>query len=211
MSRVVVDANDCIPSVTIMPSRYTNLVDLVRVMNATAACYQTRISPDRVPMSFIRDLRELGVRVEDCGLQFGAIDHIRSNSPQYKTLLDMLAELDNVKVEVWLGFTSQEVLYCHPGELRPTFISNELGEQLLKMIPDDPKWQRGIACGEARWLVESVVRMVEDPPEACTDARSVPEGQYIISVEMHFANLLCYVSVFRRSSLSPTVTESLGA
>ena len=177
-------------------------------MDATAGCYQTRISPDRVPMSFIRDLRELGVRVDDCGLQFGAIDHIRSNSPQYKTLLDMLAKLDNVKVEVWLGYASQETLYHPPGEPGATYFPGELRNQLKQLIPDDPKWQRGIACGEARWLVESVVRMVEDPPECCIETRRIPEGHYIMSVEMHFLNLLCYVSVFRKCNGAPTVIGS---
>ena len=177
-------------------------------MNATAGYYQPRISPDRVPMSFIRDLRELGVRLNVSGSAFSAIDHIPSNSPQYKTLLDMLARLKNVKVEVWLGFTSDEVLYDPPGDPGPTYFPDELGQQLRKMIPDDPKWQREVACGEALWLVESVVRMVEDPPECCPDARGIPEGHYIMSVELHFLNLLCYVSVFRKCNAAPTVTES---
>ena len=167
--------------------------------------------PGRVPMSFIDGLRSLGVRLHDCGSAFGAMDNIRSDSPEYRDFLEMLSRLGDIKVEVCLGLKSQDPLYDPPGGPRPTIFTTELREQLRLLIPAVPDSWRGDACDKPRWLVESAVQMVEDPPERCTDARNIPEGHYVMSVEIYFANLICYVSVFRRSNLSPTVTESLGA
>ena len=165
----------------------------------------------RVPKWFIKDLERLGVRVQDRGMGFfEMLDHIRSDSPQYNDLLDMLKRLGDTRVQIFLGFKRGEPLYCPPCPRGKDFM-DELQEQLPKLAVADPGSSRGIACGDARCVVDAVVRMMIDPPECCTEARSIHEGHFILAVEVHFGNIVCLVSVYRRSKLSPSVTESLGA
>ena len=168
------------------------------------------IEPGRVPKWFIRELQGLGVGLKDRGLQMCAVEHIRSESLEYKILLDMLTRLKDTKVVVMLGYKRDEPVYDPPCPIPKSYFMIELHNELPKLVTNDPFSQSGVARGEARWLVDAVVRMMIDPPECCVKARNIPIGHYILSVQMHFANLICHVSVYKNTNAPPTVTEPLG-
>ena len=149
-------------------------------------------------MWFIEDLERLGVTVKKHGQLFGGETSIPSGSPQYQSLLDMLGNLGDTRIDVYLNWTGSNKPY-NVVDSRTTFYSYELRDQMDGLNPEHPHRIPGAARGEASWLVEAAVKMVEDPPECCEKARMIPDGHYMISVEVEFMNLTFAVSVFRKS------------
>ena len=167
------------------------------------------VVPDTVPMWFIKELRSLGLRMEGYGGWLHVAQNtLPSDSPQYRRFLAMLVRLGNTKVKVRLTWTGEGNLPYDSPNQRAMYYSYELMEQVTGLNPNFPNERPKTAFGEASWLVEAAVRMVEDPPESCNKARMIPHGRYMMSVEIQFQNLICFVSVFRKSKTPTTVTRS---
>ena len=166
------------------------------------------VVPDTVPMWFIKELRSLGLRMEGYGGWLHVAQNtLPSDSPQYRRFLAMLVRLGNTKVKVRLTWTGEGNLPYDSPNQRAMYYSYELMEQVTGLNPNFPNERPKTAFGEASWLVEAAVRMVEDPPESCKKARVIPHGRYMMSVEIQFQTLICYVSVFRKSTTPAIVTE----
>ena len=161
----------------------------------------------KVPKRFIDELRESGISLYNCHGLVGAEMNIPTGSPQWRKLRSLLAELPKpTGVDVNLNFTGPDPVYVPPRkQRRKSNYGWELLQYLPKLNPDDHWSDDGFVHGDARWLVEAAVRMVEDAPEECPGAREVPEGHYMLTLDFAFRNLLLHVTVFRKNSGSLAV------
>ena len=162
------------------------------------------IEPDcgEAPDSFIDELLKSGISMSDCGGVRVARMNIPTGSGAWQKLVSLLADLpEPTTVDICLNFTGRKLAYVPPRTRRSKrdyFV--ELMDYLPRLNPEDRTSDHGMVHGDARWLVEAAVRMVEDAPEACPAAREVPEGHYMLSVDVEFENLIIYITVFRKNS-----------
>ena len=133
----------------------------------------------------------------DCGKVCFETD-ILSGSPMWQKLLTMIARLPPTDVEITLDLTGDYPFYAPPIPDGTDYYCECMGE-LAKLNPDHQYSEHGTAYGDARWLIEAAVKMVEDPPDCCIGARRVPDGYYMLTLDIEFANLILYVAVFRKS------------
>ena len=123
-----------------------------------------------------------------------------SGSDLWEQLLSMLADLkQNTEVEITPNLCGDLPLYDPPIPDGTDYYWEIMGE-LAKLNPQHQNSKHGTAYGDARWLIEAAVKMVEDPPECCIGARRVPDGYYMLTLELFFSNLLLYVPVIRKSA-----------
>ena len=156
----------------------------------------------KVPKRFIDGLRESGISMNNSHGLVSAAVNIPTGSPQWRKLLSLLAELPKpTGVDINLNFTGPDPVYDPPRDQRSKRnYAWELLQYLPKLNPDDHWSDDGFVHGDARSIVEAAVGMVEDAPEECPRAREVPEGHYMLTLDLTFRNLLLHVTVFRKNS-----------
>ena len=156
----------------------------------------------KLPKRCIDELHESGITMYKCTGAMGARMNIPTGSLQYRLLLSMLAKLpEPTGVDINLNFTGPDPDYIPPrGQHPERDYAWELLQYLPKLNPKDKWSDYGAVHGDARWLVEAAVRMVEDAPEGCPGAREVPEGHYMLTLDIIFSNVMLHITVFRKNS-----------
>ena len=156
----------------------------------------------RAPKNFIAELEKAGIHMRRSGGVLEAEENIPTGSKVWRKLLSLLAGLPKpIGVDICLNFTGDSLAYVPPRGKRPRKdYFQELMDHLPRLNPEDRESDHGTVHGDARWIVEAAVRMVEDAPKTCPAARGVPEGHYMLSVEVEFKNLILNITVFRKNS-----------
>ena len=156
----------------------------------------------RAPKNFIAELEKAGIHMHKSEGVLEAEENIPTGSKVWRKLLSLLAELPKpIGVDICLNFTGDSLAYVPPRGKRPRKdYFQELMDHLPRLNPEDRESDHGMVHGDARSIVEAAVRMVEDAPKTCPAARAVPEGHYMLSVEVEFKNLILNITVFRKNS-----------
>ena len=150
------------------------------------------VSPD-----FIEQLIEMGLPMSRGRIAHSSVD-INVGSSLWLEFVQLLHSLPPTNVDILLTLTGPDDVYEGPDEDGPSYMG-ELVRYLPSLNPGCNRNLRQHVSGDARTIIEAVVRTLEDPPASCPTARSVPDGHYIASLEMEFSNLLLFVNVKRRS------------
>ena len=125
---------------------------------------------------------------------------IVSGSDLWEQLLSMIARLErNTEVEITPNLRGDYPLYDPPIPDGTDYYWELMGE-LARLNPQHQYSKHGTAYGDARWLIEAAVEMVEDPPACCVGSRRVPDGYYLLTLELELRNLILYVPVIRKSA-----------
>ena len=148
-----------------------------------------------VPPEFIEQLIEIGIPMGRGSIVYSPVE-IAAGSPRWVGFVELLQSLPPTNVDILLTLTGPDDVFVEPAG---AYYMNELVRYLPTLSPGCNRSLRQHVSGVARTLIEAVVRTLEDPPACCPTARLVPEGHYIASLEMEFANLLLFVNVKRRS------------
>ena len=153
------------------------------------------------PKHFVEAARESGVHISKMLSSSHSETYIPTGSGMWRTLVAELATLPKpvlVRLSIhgtpfWSSNKSEEFSW-DTYELYHKELERELG----KVNPDGAGQYH--VRGDARWLVEAVVQMVEDSPARCRAARVVPEGHFMLSLQIEFRDLKLLVSVYRKNS-----------
>ena len=150
-----------------------------------------------VPPEFIEQLKDMGLPISHVGITH-TLGNIAAGSPQWLELVEMLHSLPPTNVEILLSLSGPDDVYEDPNSPDASYIG-ELVDHLPTLNPGCLRTTNQHVSGDARTIIEAVVRTLEDPPACCPAARCVPDWHYIASVKMEFSNLLLRVTVSRRS------------
>ena len=156
-----------------------------------------------VPQEFFDQLSDIGIIMSSTGFRYALVD-IPAGSPQWHAFVVMLHSLPPTNVDLGLSVSGPEDVYEDPDSPDSNYVM-EFAHYLPELNPGCSLDMDQLVSGDARTIIEAVVRAVEDPPACCPSARAVPEGHYMAHLVIEFANLFMEVCIRRKSSKSEQV------
>ena len=154
-----------------------------------------------VPKKFIKELGALGLPMSTAGIGHSNAE-IQAGSPLYARFVEMLHTLPPIEVDILLDLSDSPLSGGEESDDEADESAHFM--ELMNYLPNvnpghRPLRNRGVR-GEARSIIEAVVQLVEDPPESCPQARAVPVGVYMLTVQVHFSNLILFIRVRRKAA-----------